>query len=336
MTIRLAVCQVQEVDDSIASFAKQLGVNSINITTALLPAENGYWEVRDLVDLRKRCEQRGLTLEVIENLPYGTYEQVIVGGPDRDRQLANYCTSIRNMASAEIPILGYHFMPNGVWRTSMTAPARGGAMATAYDHRLAPLGNKVLYPADIIQPSVDRGDAGLSAEELWANYEYFLDAVLPAADEVGLKLAQHPDDPPVDVIDGYARIFTSPNAYKRALELAKGSPAWGINLCLGTISEMNGEASAREMITHFAPLGRIRYVHFRDVKGTVPNFVECFLGEGNFNPVKMIALLNESGFDGWLQDDHVPFMSEDTKYGHRARAYEIGKMQGILAALGLS
>jgi mannonate dehydratase len=153
------------------------------------------------------------------------------------------------------------------------------------------------------------------------------------ADEVGLKLAQHPDDPPVDSINGFARNFNSPAAYKKAYEMAKGSPAWGINLCAGTFSEMSGAASVSEMIEYFGPLGRIRYVHFRDVQGTVPNFVECFLGEGNFDPKQVIKQLIDVGFTGWLQDDHVPFMSDDTTYGHRARAHEIGYMQGILSVL---
>jgi mannonate dehydratase len=333
MPLRIAVCQVQEVDDSIANYARQLGVTSINITTAALPAERGFWTTDDLADLRKRCADRGLVLEVIENLPFGAYERIILGAPGRDEQLENYCRTIRNMAAAEIPMLGFHFMPNGVWRTDMHAPSRGGSTASAYDHSLAHLGNKVGMPADVIEPSVEAGVTELSAEEVWANYEYFLDAVLPVADEVGLKLAQHPDDPPVESIDGFARVFNSPAAYKRAHELAKGSPAWGINLCIGTISEMYGAESVHEMIEHFGPLGRIRYVHFRDVKGTVPSFVETWLGEGNYVPHKVIEHLLAVGFDGWLQDDHVPFMTEDTPYGHRARAHEIGYLQGILSTL---
>lgn len=331
MTLRIAVCQVQEVDESIAAFARQLGVTSINITTADIPSVDGYWKTDDLADLKRRCNELGLTLEVIENLPYGTYEKIILGREGRDEQIENYCRTIRNMASAEIPILGFHFMPNGVWRTSMDAPARGGATATAYDHSLAHLGNKVMYPADVIQPSIEAGDPGLSADEVWANYQYFLDGVLPTADEVGLKLAQHPDDPPVESINGFARVFNSPVAYKRAHEMARGSDAWGINLCVGTVSEMRGSESVHEMIDHFGPLGRIRYVHFRDVQGTVPNFVESFLGEGNFVPHEVIRRLIDVGFTGWLQDDHVPFMTEDTRYGHRARAHEIGYMQGILS-----
>lgn len=335
MTMRIAVCQVQEVDDSIAAFARQLGVTSINITTADVPAPNGYWETKDLVDLRLRCEERGLRLEVLENPPLGTYEQIITGGAERDRQIENFQRTIRSVSAAGIPLLGYHFMPNGVWRTAWNAPARGGATATAYDHSLTSHGNKVPFTADYGRTMDEVEKAGLSADELWKNYEYFLRAVLPVADDVGLKLAQHPDDPPVDSINGVARIFTSPAAYKRAFELADGSPSWGVNLCLGTFSELGGAASGEEMIRYFGPLGRIRYVHFRDVKGTVPNFVECFLGEGNFDPVEMIRLLHEVGFEGWLQDDHVPFMTDDTVYGHRARAYEIGKMQGMLAAMGI-
>jgi len=230
------------------------------------------------------------------------------------------------MAAAEIPMLGFHFMPTSVWRTDMAAPARGGATATAYDHALAGAGNKVQWPAEA-------GRLQLSAEQIWDNYTVFLDAVLPAADEVGLKLAQHPDDPPVDSINGFARVFNSPDAFKRAYEISKGSPAWGIDLCLGTVSEMSGAAGVHEMISHFGPLGRIRYVHFRDVQGTVPKFTECFLGEGNYVPHEVIRHLLDTGFDGWLQDDHVPNMTEDTRYGHRARAHEIGYMQGILSTL---
>lgn len=334
MAIRIAVCQVQDVDDEIAQFATQLGVSSINVSSATLPFENGFWEVDDLVDLRTRCSDRGLKLEVIENLPNGSYEHIIVAGPNRDFQIEGYQRSIRNMASAEIPILGFHFMPDGVWRTSTSTLTRGGATATAYNHDLVRYGNKAAYPANVVHPS-SLSDGGVTADELWRNYEYFLDAVLPVADEVGLKLAQHPDDPPVEEINGVARIFNSPDAYKRAFEISRGSKAWGVNLCLGTFSEMSGSVAGEEMIRHFGPLDRIRYVHFRDVQGAVPSFVECFLGEGNYDPVEMIRLLDEVGFQGWLQDDHVPSMSFDSAYGHRARAYEIGKMQGILSTLGI-
>jgi mannonate dehydratase len=89
------------------------------------------------------------------------------------------------------------------------------------------------------------------------------------------------------------------------------------------------------MIEHFGPRGKILYVHFRDVQGSVPAFQECFLGEGNWNPAEIMLLLKRSGFDGFLLDDHVPHMDGDTSWGHRARAHAIGYMQGLLNMLDL-
>jgi mannonate dehydratase len=111
------------------------------------------------------------------------------------------------------------------------------------------------------------------------------------------------------------------------------SDAWGLDLCLGCWSEMGGERAVMEAIDFFGPRGKILYVHFRDVKGTVPNFAECFIGEGNFNAARVMRALQRAGFTGFLLDDHVPFMIGDTDYGHRGRAHAIGYMQGLLAAL---
>src|SRR5439155_11229253 len=109
----------------------------------------------------------------------------------------------------------------------------------------------------------------ISAEQMWASHQYFLDAVLPVAEEVGVRLALHPDDPPVDVpLGGAARIFTTPGSLVRAREQAGRSPAWGLNFCLGTVSEMGGEASIDHIIATLGAAGAIFYVHFRDVQGT--------------------------------------------------------------------
>ncbi len=116
--------------------------------------------------------------------------------------------------------------------------------------------------------------------------------------------------------------------------MSNGSPAWALDLCLGCCSEMPGGATnVRAMIDFFAPRGRLAYVHFRDVQGTVPQFAECFIGEGNYNAAETMRRLKQSGFTGFLLDDHVPQMVEDTPYGHRGRAHAIGYMQGLLDAL---
>ena len=177
-------------------------------------------------------------------------------------------------------------------------------------------------------------DEIVTADRMWANYETFMGAVLPVAEEAGIKLALHPDDPPVEMLGGIARIFRNVEGFKRAEEIAAGSQAWGLDLCLGCCSEMPGGAvNVRAMIEHFGPRGKILYIHFRDVKGTVPSFAECFIGEGNYNAAETLKLLRDSGFNGFLLDDHVPHVVDDSNWNHRGRAHAIGYMQGLMDAM---
>jgi len=339
--MRIAMGHVEAFDDSIATFARQLGLPSVQLhTPSNLSDELGYWPRRELVSLREQIEAHGLRLEGIENVPYAHFDKVILGLAGRDEQLENFVTTIGNMAAAGIPVLGYNFIATYVWRTGVATPGRGGARVTSFDLAEVSAGNalrgyKLAPTADFEEP--------LTAERLWSNYQYFLDAVLPAAEEVGLVLALHPDDPPVDEpLGGAARIFTSPESLVAALDMAGGSPSWALDLCLGTVSEMGGEGAVNAVIDAFCTDGRIAYVHFRDVKGTVPAFLECFLGEGNYRPAAVMRRLVAQGFSGFIIDDHVPAMifDEDTwvdvatrSYCSRGRSYAIGYLQGILDAI---
>ena len=341
MPIRLTLGHLEGFDDTVATFAQQLGLTSVQFhTPSDLTGARGYWDLDELVDLRERCERAGLVVEGIENVPYGHWDKVLLGLPGREEQLENYCTTIRNMAAAGIPVLGHHFLPTYVWRTDLNARGRGGARVTAFDAAQAEAGNALAgYKLTPERPFDERIDGG----RMWDNYRVFLDAVLPVAEAVGVRLALHPDDPPTDIpLGGITRIMTSPEGLERAGELSRGSPAWGLDLCLGTVSEMAGEESVNRVIDRFGPEGRIVYVHFRDVQGTVPRFQECFLGEGNYDPAAVIRRLVGVGFDGFLIDDHVPAMigDEDTwantasaAYCSRGRAHAIGYLQGILHAL---
>jgi mannonate dehydratase len=244
------------------------------------------------------------------------------------------------MGRAGIPILGYHFMPSSVWRTPLAA-GRGGAKVTAFDLDLVTAATHTERRAfsvpgdgtiDAVFAHSERTQ--ISADEMWTNYDYFIRAVLPVAEEAGVRLALHPDDPPVPELGGIARIFCRPDDFKRAYALSNGSPAWGLDLCLGCCSEMpDGAANVREMIEYFGPKGRIFYVHFRDVQGTVPRFQECFIGEGNYDAAATMLLLKRSGCVGFVLDDHVPLMVGDVPYGYRGRAHAIGYMQALLDAI---
>ncbi len=314
--MRVAVGQVNELTDELLAFAGQMGVGGVQLNTPRLPG-TARWEVADLVALRQRAENAGLCLEALENTPVGFYDQAMLGLPGRDEQIEHYQATIRNMGQAGIPILGYHWMPNGVWRTSSSAPGRGGALCTAFDLALAedaPLSHGRVYTHD----------------EMWANYAYFMRAVVPVAEEAGVTLALHPDDPPVASLGGVARLFGSFDGFRRGLEIVP-SPNSALDFCMGCWSEMG--PGVLEALRYFGQQDKLAYVHFRDVQGTVPRFQECFLGEGNVDVVAAMRVLKEVGFHGFLLDDHVPAMVNDTPWGHRGRALATGYIMGLLEAV---
>lgn len=339
MSIRIAIGQFNVLTEEKLRFAAQIGATGIQLNSPRLPGEH-RWEEKDLRDLVTRTEAAGLKLEAIENVPVHFYDKAMLGLSGRDEQIENYCHVIRAMGRAGIPILGYHFMPNSVWRTEREAPGRGGAACTKFDMAEVDAittvdGLRRFLPTSLghqsAMPLRAKGEPVIDEESMWANYAYFMKAVLPVAEEAGVGLALHPDDPPMPVLGGVARLFYRPEGFKRAHEISGGSPAWGLDLCLGCCSEMTGgKKNVREMIEFFGPEGRIFYVHFRDVQGTVPNFIECFIGDGNYDPAEVMLLLNKNGFDGFLLDDHVPQMEGDSDWNHRGRAHAIGYMQGLI------
>ena len=166
--MRIATGQFNEPTAELLSFAAQMGVSGIVLNTPRLPGEE-RWEACDLTRLRKRVEDFGLRIESIENVPTQFYDQAMLGTEGAARQIKNYQDTIRSLGEAEIPILGYHWMPNGVWRTSQTTPTRGGALVTAFD----------------MNELVDHHkthDGDFDEALLWSTYEHFTHAVLPVAE----------------------------------------------------------------------------------------------------------------------------------------------------------
>jgi mannonate dehydratase len=342
MTIRVAIGQFHELTDEKLRFAAQIGASGIQMNNPTLPGE-AYWEERDVRALVDKVDAAGLKFEAVENVPTHFYDKVMTGAEGRDQQIENYQRTIRAVARAGVPILGYHFMPSSVWTTDREAPTRGGAVARKFDMAEveAVAGDvaamKRMMPTTLgrqsSMPVFEKGGQVITEGQMWSNYEYFIKAVLPVAEEEGLRLALHPDDPPVPMLGGVARLFYKPENFKRAYDIVGKSRAWALDLCLGCCSEMpGGAANVREMIEYFAPKGAIAYIHFRDVQGTVPNFTECFIGDGNYDPAEVMSLLLQNGFDGFLLDDHVPKMDGDSDWSHRGRAHAIGYMQGLIRA----
>jgi mannonate dehydratase len=317
-TIRVAIGLPGDATDEQLTLAKQMGCSGVVLATPKrLPGEE-RWETADLIRLREWVESYDLRLEAIQNWPATFVDKVRLGLPGRDEQIEHCQATIRNLGRAGIPILGYNWRPNQLYRTG-TQPGRGGAEVTTFDLAKArdlPLSHGRVY----------------SAEEIWANYEYFVKAVLPVAEEAGVRLALHPDDPPGPAIGGVARIFSSFEGFERGSQIVD-SPSWGLLFCVGCWSEMGGTANVLRGIRHFGPRGQIAYVHFRDVQGVGDQFSECFIGEGNLDITAVLRALIEVGFKGFLIDDHVPHMVGDLGWAPRGRAYSTGYLMGLLRAV---
>lgn len=314
LPMRAGVGQMSELTDEQLAFALQCGVQDIQVNTPKLPGDE-RWELDDLAALAKRASDHGLRLICIENVPNRFFDKIMLGLEGREKQLDNMAFTIRNMAKAGIPILGYHWMPNHVWRTSFKVPIRGGAISNQF----------------VMANAEDKLTHGriFTEEEMWANYNWYLERILPVCEEVGVRFALHPDDPPVPMLGGVARLFKDFEGFQRAME-THPSPMHGLDFCHGCWSEMRAGAGVLEAIEYFGSRGRIFYVHMRDVQGTAENFTECFINEGQSDVVAVVRKLHELGFNGFIIDDHVPHMVNDSPWGHRGRAFSTGYLMALI------
>ena len=234
MTMRIVLGQAARPTEEYLTFASQLGMTGVQLNTPDLPGDR-RWDLADLVALRERVEGYGLRLEAIENVPNHFYEQAMLGTAGRDEEIENVAATIRNMGQAGINLLGFNWMPTSVWRTELAPVGRGGAVVSGFDLSVAQdnaQAGKVLVArrdrrVDDQKDSWSRDalfdlPAARSDDDMWASYAYFTDALVPVAEEAGVRLALHPDDPPVPTLGGIARIFRSVDALKRAVEHSPG------------------------------------------------------------------------------------------------------------------
>jgi mannonate dehydratase len=312
--MRVSIGQYFELVPSNLRYVRQLGVAGVDLVLPRTPDDRLSYE--DFVGFRQVCEEHDLRLEAIEQIPVPKYEKIMLGQDGRDEQIDNYRRIVRDIGRAGIPILGLHWMPNFVWRTHNVV-LRGGAATSAFD-------------LDKASTDLTHGRE-YGPEEMWRNFAYFMEAVLPVAEEAGVRIALHPDDPPVDSLGGIARVFKSFADFDRATTRFP-THAFSLMFCMGTWSEMG--PGVVDAIRHFAGQDRIAFVHFRDVQGHVPSFHECFLGDGNVPVTQALTALLDAGFTGFLIDDHVPRLEGDAEqWNHRGRALETGKLQGLLRAV---
>jgi mannonate dehydratase len=289
------------------------------------------WTLEELVALRREIESAGLKLEAIENFDPAHWHDVLLDGPQRPRHIENVKTIIRRMGQAGIPIMGYNFSIAGV-AGRVTGPfARGGAESVGMDGPVdAPMPNGMVWNM-VVDPHAPVGTVPpITSDELWRRLAEFLREVVPVAEAAGVKLAAHPDDPPLPTMRGQPRLVYQPEHYQRLIDL-QPSPANALEFCVGTLAEMT-EGDIYDVVDHYSRQGRIGYVHLRNVTGKVPRYRETFLDDGDVDIMRVLRILRHNGFAGVIIPDHTPQMACAAPW-HAGMAYALGYLLAALKAV---
>ncbi len=293
------------------------------------------WTREDLTTLRRSVEDAGLVLEAIENLDPAHWGDILLDGPRRAQHVENVKTIVRRMGEAGIPILGYNFSIAGVAGRTKGHYARGGAasvgMEGPYD---LPMPNGLVWNM-VVDPTAPTRATGLispaTPEQLWSRLERFLAEILPVAEQAGVRLALHPDDPPMPTIRGQPRLVYQPHLYQKVIDL-NPSPANQLEFCVGSLAEMT-EGDIYAVVDQYSRQHRIGYVHLRNVRDKVPHYKETFIDDGEVDVLRVLAILQRNGFEGVIIPDHAPQMSCAAPW-HAGMAFALGYLKAGMQSLG--
>jgi mannonate dehydratase len=318
---KFKICLIWGADDPHrVKLSRQIGVtHAIAGTASALSRVPRARYAETVAKIKADYEAAGLTIAGIESHPVPA-EKIKLGLPGRDEEIENYIAAIRAIGQAGIPVVCYDFMAGIDWyRTNMHFPGRGGCSSLSFNVRDVPEGHTQW--------------GRISEEKMWDNITYFLKAVIPEAEKANVKMALHPDDPPVPELRGIARIIISPEAYRRVMNIVP-SPVNGVTFEIAVYYLMGAdlEALARE----FGSKKKIFYIHARNLRGTRDNFVETFQDDGAIDFGKVFQALYDSGARVPLRPDHDPILDGETGvhpgYGVLGKIFGVGFIKGTLAA----
>jgi len=262
-------------------------------------------------------EENGFKLIGLEGDQFDMH-RIKLGLPDREADVEKYCRMLENMGQLDVRLLCYNFMATGWYRTHTNLHERGGAIVSGFS-----------YATALNEPVSPYGT--FSESQIWENYQWFIEQVMPVAEANGVKMALHPDDPPISPVHGIARILTSSKAIDKALSFSD-SPSHGLTFCQGTYVTM-GEDIEKMAIKW---QDKINFIHIRDVVGTSADFRETFHDNGPTDMAKMIRLYKSIHSDVPLRSDHVPTMAGESNahfgYEMKGNLFGIGYIKGLLDA----
>jgi mannonate dehydratase len=317
--IKVAAQMSPEPSEEDLQFVRQMGVEYAVLWTDGRHAGYDYYASR-----RELFEKAGLKIYGFGNSDVHNQDAIVLNLPNRDEKVEEYKQHLRALGKAGIPYTTYAHMGNGIWSTA-PEQTRGGARARAFDLSKAQEGR---WADKTYRMPLSHGRA-YAEEEIWENFTSFIKEVAPVAEEAGVMIGIHPDDPPVPELAGVPRcIFSSFEGYRRAIEIAD-SPHVGICLCVGCWLE-GGALMGKdvvESIRYFGERDRIFKVHFRNVDAPLPHFVETFVDNGYMDMYRVMKALREVGFKGVVIPDHIPQMGAHPQVG---TAYTIAYMKALV------
>jgi len=304
--------------------AKQVGVNWA-ITGGGLGRVPKEQYVETLQKVKQSFADVGMQVAGVEGHPV-PFEKIKLGLDGRDQEIENTKWAIEALSKVGINLICYNFMAGLGWtRTRQDVAERGGALTSEFDAAAAEA--KGLTSAGEV-----------SEEKIWQNAEYFVKAVMPVADKFKVKMALHPDDPPLSPLRGIGRILTSRRAYQRVMDMAP-SPMNGITYCQANFKLMGEDVYA--LAKEWCEKKKIFFVHYRDVDGTKVKFHETFHDNGPTDMVRMLEVYSKAGFVGPIRPDHAPALAGEAQNGRASgytmggKVFAFGYMKGIMDALGL-
>jgi len=315
-------------DSPRVALAKQMGIyGSVGGVRGL--GDFKPWQAEAIKATKEGWEKLGMKWNVVEGPPT-LGEKTKLGLPGRDEEIDNFITFMKNLKQhGGVDVICYNWMPVVSWmRTKMDAVGRGGALVTAFDYEDA----KKL-------PETQYGQ--VTKETLWKTLEYFLKAVVPEAEKIGMNLSLHPDDPQVDSLKGISRIMTSVENFDRMLNLVPSKYS-GLTMCQGNFALMGADIPS--LVRRWGKAGKINFVHFRnvqDLSGKVPStkFTETFHDEGQIDMYAAMKAYYDIGFKGAIRPDHVPTMAGDSNdkpgagYSTIGTLFAIGYMRGLIESI---
>jgi mannonate dehydratase len=299
-------------------------------------ADDPVWSAEGLQRLRQLVADEGLELAALENFAPAHWHDVLLDGPRRGAQVARLQQLLRDMGRADIRTMGYNFSLAGVWGRVEGRFARGGARSVGYqDPAQSPIPDgmvwNMVYAPDRFDPGGGRGTLPrVDAETLWRRLAGFLSEVLPVAEEAGVTMAIHPEDPPLPSLRGTPRLIHHPDHFQRVLDLYP-SRRNAIEFCVGTVSEMPG-VDVYAAVDRYSAAGRIGYVHLRNVRGKAPRYHETFVDDGDTDMLRVLEILHRNGFAGMVIPDHTPLLDCDAPW-HAGLAYTLGWMRAAMTAV---